>query len=66
MLSEEMAKTLVADAQKYEDKLHKSTCLNIYGEILFAREARSRALTLLESFIKKARGACPTHKGTLF
>ncbi|GJN37508.1 hypothetical protein PR202_gb26476 [Eleusine coracana subsp. coracana] len=63
MLSEEMAKTLVADAHKYEDLLHKGTCLDIYREILWVRAAKSRALTLLESSIKKAKGACAIHNG---
>ncbi|KAF8705096.1 hypothetical protein HU200_001176 [Digitaria exilis] len=59
---EEMVETLVADAHKYEDMLHKGSCLNIYLEILSAREARKMALTLLESSINKAKGACATHK----
>ncbi|XP_066365447.1 probable nucleolar protein 5-2 [Miscanthus floridulus] len=55
MLSEDMKSTLVDQAHKYERKLHKGTCLNIYKEILFARAVRSRALASL-----KAKGACAT------
>ncbi|TVU27913.1 hypothetical protein EJB05_19415 [Eragrostis curvula] len=58
MLSEDMAHTLVNDAHKYERILKKSSCLNIYKEIIFARWTRSRAIALLKT--ATAEGACAT------
>ncbi|CAD6333562.1 unnamed protein product [Miscanthus lutarioriparius] len=50
--------TLVDQAHKYERKLHKGTCLNIYKEILFAHAVRSRALVSLKA---KAMGKKKNH-----
>ncbi|XP_062180413.1 probable nucleolar protein 5-2 [Phragmites australis] len=50
--------TLEMDAHKYEDKIVKGICLNVYKEIVQMREVRTVAQKILGSLVKEAKEAC--------
>lgn len=54
MVSKTEVEKLLADADRYEDKLDKRTCLDMYQKIVWGYGIRYQALAQLGSMVKEA------------
>ncbi|KAF0936058.1 hypothetical protein E2562_038413 [Oryza meyeriana var. granulata] len=58
MFARDELSKLVSDAHKYEGKIIKGVCLNVYKEMVEAREIITATRKVLVSLVKEAKDAC--------